>query len=181
MSKYSTMNEAILQTDRVLLRRIVPATIRMLFESSDKAHIQQMLGADEKEYERYKRMYESGMETFSSSLFYFLLVKKESNQFIGECGFHTWNKRHNRAEVFYLLKNEADKRQGYMSEVLPLVLDFGFKELELHRIEAYVAASNLPSVKLLAKNGFTKEGTSKEHYLADGHYEDSDCYALLNV
>mgnify|MGYP000953351062 CR=1 FL=1 len=175
------MNEVILQTDRILLKSITPDTIRGLFESSDKAYIQQMLGADEKEYERYKRMCDSGMETFSSSLFYFLLVKKENNQYIGECGFHTWNKRHNRAEVFYLLKHETDKRKGYMSEALPQVLDFGFKELKLHRIEAYVAASNLPSVKLLAKNGFVKEGTAKEHYLADGHYEDSDCYALLNI
>jgi ribosomal-protein-alanine N-acetyltransferase len=175
------MNETILQTNRILLKSVTPDMIRRLFENSDKTQIQQMLGADEKEYERYKRMYESGMETFSSSLLYFLLVKKENNQFIGECGFHTWNKRHNRAEVFYLIKNEADKRQGYMSEVLPLVLDFGFKELKLHRIEAYVAASNLPSVKVLAKNCFVKEGTAKEHYLADGHYEDSDCYALLNA
>ena len=52
--------------------------------------------------------------------------------------------------------------------------------MKLHRIEALVADWNIASVKLLLKNNFIKEGTLKEHYLVDGVFEDSDCYALIN-
>jgi ribosomal-protein-alanine N-acetyltransferase len=59
------------------------------------------------------------------------------------------------------------------------VLDVGFIELNLHRIEALVAADNTPSVKLLLRYGFTKEGTMREDYVVEGKNEDSDCYSLL--
>ncbi len=54
-----------------------------------------------------------------------------------------------------------------------------FTELALHRIEALVAYWNTPSLKLLARYGFKKEGTMREDYVVDGVSENSDCYSLL--
>ena len=124
-------------------------------------------------------MHEHGMETHRLSMYFFLLINRENNLPIGECGFHTWNKSHNRAELFYSLRNDADKQKGFMTEALQAVLDFGFNQLNLHRITALVAAYNIPSVKLLLRYGFTKEGTMREDYIVDGKNEDSDCYSLL--
>jgi len=62
---------------------------------------------------------------------------------------------------------------------LSAVLDFGFTQLELHRIAALVASSNTPSLKLLEHYGFMKEGTMREDYVVDGKNEDSECYSLL--
>ncbi len=119
------------------------------------------------------------METDRLSLLVFLLVEKESGRTIGQCGYHTWNRLHDRAEVFYLLSDDGDKRKGYMKEALAAVLQYGFREMRLNRIEAFVADYNEPSVRLLHHYGFRKEGTARGHYLVDGVYEDSDFYALL--
>lgn len=169
-----------LSTNRLTLKSITPALIHELFKTKTKDEIIAFFGVDEKGYEHYKEMHELGMETHRISLFAFLLINKATNLPIGECGFHTLNRTHRRAELFYMLRNDADKQKGFMTEALPYVLEFGFSELQLHRVEALVADNNVPSVKLLEKFGFTKEGTMREDYNVDGTNEDSDCYSLLN-
>lgn len=166
-------------TPRLILKSITPAFIHEMYNSKTKDEIMAYFGIDEKGFEHYKTMHEKGMETHRISLFFFLLTEKETGLPIGECGFHTWTASHNRAEVFYGMRNENHKRKGYMTEALEAVLKFGFTELKLHRIEALIAAENEPSLKLLLRYGFTKEGTMREDYATNGKNEDSDCYSLL--
>jgi ribosomal-protein-alanine N-acetyltransferase len=66
-----------------------------------------------------------------------------------------------------------------MTEVVPHVVQYGFEEMGLHRIEALVANWNTPSVKLLQKNQFVYEGIVREDYVVNDKNEDSDCYSLL--
>lgn len=132
-------------------------------------------------YYHLKNMNEKGMETHRISLFYFLIFDKETNICTGECGFHTWNKTHARAELFYSLKDDIYKRKGLMTETLSQIMDFGFNHLNLHRIGALTAISNAPSKKLIENFGFIKEGTMREDYLIGENYENSECYALLKI
>ncbi len=163
-----------------MLQGISPAFIHHIFETMDKEHIQKMMGFDELAYQLHLQMHEKGMETNQHSLFYFLLKDKHSHQAIGECGFHTWNKKHQRAEVFYKLFSDEHKRQGLMTEALEQVLEYGFKQMQVHRIEALVWHENVPSIKLLQKFGFQFEGTKREDYLINGIHENSECYSLLS-
>lgn len=167
-----------ISTERLILRSITPAIIHELFNTKSKEEINSYFGYDDA-FDYYKTMHENGMETHRISMYYFLLIDKENNIPIGECGFHSWNKTHNRSEVFYYMKNDDYKRKGLMTEALKVVLDFGFTQLKLHRIEALIAADNVPSLQLLLRYGFSKEGTMREDYLVDGIQEDSDCYSLL--
>jgi ribosomal-protein-alanine N-acetyltransferase len=168
-----------LHTERLILKSITPALIHHLFNTKSKEEIMTFFGFDEQAYSHYLDMHEKGMETHRTSLYFFVLVEKESNLPIGECGFHTWNATHHRAEVFYNMRQNAFKQKGYMTEALDAILTFGFTQLQLHRVEALIAAENTPSLKLLLRYGFTFEGTMREDYLVDGIQEDSECYSLL--
>lgn len=168
-----------LHTKRLLLKSISPQHIHEAFESLNKNEIMKMFGLDEKRFEFYKQMHEGGMKTYNTSLHFFLLVDKKGGQIIGDCGFHSWNFIHNKAELFYNIYVESFKQKGLISEALSAVIEFGFLELNLHRIQGMVADSNKASVRLLKKNGFTKEGTIREDYIVDGKNEDSDCYSIL--
>ncbi|MCF6130538.1 GNAT family N-acetyltransferase [Flavobacterium sp. AS60] len=172
-------NQIEITTPRLILKSITPAIIHEIFNTKSDEEIMAYFGFDENGLEHHREMHEKGMETHRISLFVFLMINKETGLPIGDCGFHTWNKTHNRTEVFYLLRNESDKRKGYMTEALEAVLKFGFTELNLHRIEALIAAENEPSLRLLLRYGFTKEGTMREDYLVNGKNEDSECYSLL--
>lgn len=168
-----------IKTSRLLLKSITPEFIKHLFEVKGKEDIMFYFNTDIQGYNHLKDMFEKGMETHRISMFYFLLFDKKTQKCIGECGFHTWNKTHGRAELFYNLKEESFKRKGLMSETLVEVIAFGFRELNLHRIEALTASWNTASIKLLENFKFTKEGTMREDYLVAGKYENSECFSLL--
>lgn len=174
------MNEPIIiQTERLILKGVTPAKIHELFNNHTPEEIMAFLGIDESGLAHYRNMHERGMETNRLSLFFFLLISKQTGLPLGDCGFHTWNRTHRRAELFYGLHHEEDKKQGYMKEALRAVLQYGYEHLGLHRIEALVGRDNTPSVKLLRHYGFTFEGTMREDYVIDGISQDSDCYSLL--
>lgn len=168
-----------IQTDRLILKPINPAIVSHLLATETPDAIKAFFQFEESDLQALKSMHEKGLETFRITQHYFLLVEKTTGKVIGECGFHTWNTTHHRAEIFYNLRHDSDKQKGYMTEALHKVLDYGFGTLGLHRIQALVAYNNVPSLKLLEKYRFTKEGTAREDYLVNGVYEDSDCYSLL--
>ncbi|HEX6915949.1 MAG TPA: GNAT family protein [Chitinophagaceae bacterium] len=171
--------QVVIHTDRLTLKSITPALIHELFETKTKTEICSYFGIDEAGYEFYREMHEKGMETHRISLFVFLLTDRHTGLPLGECGFHTWNRAHRRAELFYSIRNDPDKKKGYMTEALQAVLDYGFNQLNLHRVQALVDVNNTPSLRLLNRYGFTREGTMREDYVVNGISEDSDCYSLL--
>ena len=49
----------------------------------------------------------------------------------------------------------------------------------LNRIEAFVGPGNDPSLRIMERLGFSKEGLLREHYHKNNHTEDSVAYSLL--
>ena len=70
-------------------------------------------------------------------------------------------------------------RQGYMFEAIQLVLEFAFRKLNLHRIEAACLTSNDASRKLLIKSGFQEEGLARQYLCINGRWQDHITYAIL--
>lgn len=173
------MEDVTLTTERFTLESITPKKIHWLFDTKDDSQICEYLGIDEVNLPHYRNMHEGGMETNRYSHYYFLIRDKESAIPMGECGFHTWDRKHHRAELFYLLRLDEYKNKGYMTEIIKTVIGFGFKELKLHRMQALVANWNEPSLKLLKRFNFVFEGTSREDYLFEGKFEDSERFSLL--
>lgn len=70
-------------------------------------------------------------------------------------------------------------RQGFMSEALVAVLDYGFDELSLHRIEAACLPSNDASQALLRKVGFSEEGYARKYLRINAQWQDHVLFAVL--
>lgn len=62
--------------------------------------------------------------------------------------------------------------KGYMREAIPLILDFGFHTLKLHRIEASCLPENERSLALLRGAGFRDIGLSKNYMQINGTWRD---------
>jgi [ribosomal protein S5]-alanine N-acetyltransferase len=170
---------ATLHTTRLNLLQITPQVIHSIFNNENKETILSLFGCDEDNYQRLLEMHHKGMETARMSMRFFLLQEKSSGLSMGQCGFHTWNATHRRAEVFYFLNQDIYKCKGYMKEALHAVLHYGYSEMELHRVAALIDDNNTPSKKLLEHYGFTREGIVREDYIVNGINEDSVCYSLL--
>ena len=103
---------------------------------------------------------------------------KEHEQLIGTICFWNIHPEHYRAEIGYAL-HSAEQGKGIMQEALRAVLDYGFKVMHLHSVEANVNPDNLASVKLLERNGFHREAYFRENYFYDGRFLDSAIYSIL--
>lgn len=68
--------------------------------------------------------------------------------------------------------------RGYAKEAVRSVLDIGFRDLCLHRIEAGVEPGNIRSIRLARKLGMRKEGLKRRMvYLREG-WRDLLIYAM---
>ena len=66
-----------------------------------------------------------------------------------------------------------------MFEALNAIINFGFKNINLHSIEANVNPDNSQSIKLLKKIGFQQEAYLKENYYFNGQFIDSMIFSLI--
>ena len=74
----------------------------------------------------------------------------------------------------------AHARQGYMTEALQLALRHGFGTLKLHRVEANILPVNRPSIALVRRAGFRREGYSPRYLKIAGRWADHERWALLS-
>lgn len=109
---------------------------------------------------------------------YWGVARKSDNKLIGSCGYNYWNRDHARAEISYDLARPF-WRQGITTQAVKAVMGFGFSRMELHRIEATVTPINTPSLGLLRKLKFKKEGILREQKLLHGKYHDAIMLSML--
>ncbi|MYS87893.1 GNAT family N-acetyltransferase [Embleya scabrispora] len=68
--------------------------------------------------------------------------------------------------------------RGYMTEGLGLVVQLAFGPLELHRLEANIQPDNTPSLNLVKRLGFRREGYSTAFQYIDGEWRDHERWAI---
>ena len=107
------------------------------------------------------------------------IADRESDKMLGYGLVFKFNYSHHWAMVGYALHKDFF-RQGVMSDCLPLIIDYAFKEMKLHRLEANIDKRNIASESLLKKFGFKQEAHFIENYYFDGQYLDSIHFGLVN-
>ncbi len=68
---------------------------------------------------------------------------------------------------------------GFMIEAVELTLKHSFKNLKLHRVEANVQPENAPSINVLRRTGFIKEGFSRKYLKIGGRWRDHERWAII--
>jgi [ribosomal protein S5]-alanine N-acetyltransferase len=71
-------------------------------------------------------------------------------------------------------------QRGYMTAALRVLLPSLFGELNLHRIEAACIPSNTPSIRVLEKCGFNREGLARRYLCINGIWQDHLLFGLLH-
>lgn len=110
----------------------------------------------------------------------FAIALRDTGKVVGTIGF-MWVQPENRsAEVGYSL-SRAFWNQGYMSEALRAVVDFGFGQLGLNRIEAQHECDNPASGHVMQNAGMRHEGTLRQRLYNKGRFVDVELYAIVRA
>ena len=86
------------------------------------------------------------------------------------------SKEHKKAEIGFWLLTEF-WGQCIMTEVMPIICNYGFDNLGLHRIEGLVEKDNLNCKNAMKKLDFTHEGTMTDCEIKNGKFISLDIYA----
>ena len=100
-----------------------------------------------------RELLEKTLKSYETSepLFALVIAQKKDNFFIGSCGFSPLDEN-NSCECFYALLPRY-RRQGFATEAMNKLFDYGFQELGIKRINAHINRHNIASIKLAGKLG----------------------------
>lgn len=170
----------VLYTDRLILRHINKNDSAALLKLRSDKRIMQFIDrpcmtSEDEALEFIKKIEESLKNNHGIT---WAVSLKTNAELIGTIGFWRIMHEHYRAEIGYMLSPDFH-RQGVIQEAIKQALDYGFKTMNLHSVEANIKPGNIASAKLLEKNGFIKEAYLKENYYFNGKFLDSCVYSLL--
>ena len=106
-------------------------------------------------------------------------VGANSTRPIGNCGLHDINSKDHKA-IFGIVIGEKDYwNKTYGTEAARLLIDYGFQQLNLHRISSSAFSFNERSIKLHKKLGFHEEGRLRQAMFKNGQYHDLVLFGIL--
>ncbi|WP_334071167.1 MULTISPECIES: GNAT family N-acetyltransferase [Paenibacillus] len=169
-----------LETERFVLRKLTSEDARDLFHYFSNDEVTKYYDLDSfVELRQAEDLIQSWNRRFTEKRgFRWAITEKPNNKVIGTIGFHNWSKEHFKAEIGYEL-NPTYWGKGVMTEVLQETLRFGFEDLWLNRIEAFIDPDNIRSRYLLEKTGFHEEGYLKQCFYEKNQFADAVIFALL--
>ena len=168
----------VLHTERLTLRRLVPADAEALFTVfSDTEVMRYWSTAPWTDVDRARQSIESDMQADHLRL---AIERVDRPGLIGTCTLFAFNLPSRRAELGYALAR-AHWGHGYMHEALSTFVEYAFTTLSLNRLEADIDPRNDGSRRSLERLGFKKEGHLRERWIVSGEVSDSGLYGLLRA
>ena len=171
------VNIPTIHSERLTLRRIKPGDLEDVYEYASDSSVSEFLLWSPHPTMGYTKAYLAHLQKrYRACDFYEWGIEFEGKM-IGTVGFTSFSIEHNVGEIGYVLSSKY-WGMGIGTEAVKRILEFGFEELLLNRIEAKFMAENIKSRTLLEGLGFNYEGNLKEAVYSKGMYRDVGICAL---
>jgi len=149
----------ILETERLLLRRLLPDDLDALFALYSDPEIRQYFPEGTLTYAETKEELDWFLNGHPAhpQLGLWATIHKATNQFIGRCGLLPWEiEGRTEVEVAYLLAKPY-WGQGLATEAAQALVDYGFEQLHYPRLICMMYPANQASVNVAKRIGMTFE------------------------
>lgn len=107
------------------------------------------------------------------------IAEGEGGRCIGHVGLYKIDHRARSAEFAIMLGSKAHWNKGLGKSITAFVVEYGFSELNLNRIQLSVLSTNGRALQLYHSLGFTEEGRLRQAQFKAGHYVDVVLMAIL--
>lgn len=167
-------------TERLLLRKITISDKPKIFEGLSHEDVIKYYGVSYNTLEETQTQMDwfESLEREGTGIWW-AICSANNNVFYGAGGLNSLSEQHRKAEAgFWLLPEHQGK--GIMTEAMPLILQYGFNQLQLHRIEGIVESENMVCKKVVEKLGFVYEGTMRDCEIKNNRFISLDIYAMFS-
>ncbi|MFJ8087779.1 GNAT family N-acetyltransferase [Lysinibacillus sp. NPDC095746] len=163
-----------IKTNRLLIREFEIQDWQAVYEYTSNPNVMKYIPEGVFNEEEAKKFVS---ENSGEQAKYFPVILKSDNIVIGHIVFHQYFGDHTY-EIGWVL-NPNYYNNGYASEAAKAVLNYGFKEMQLHRIIATCQPENIPSYRVMEKIGMRREGYFKKCIPNGDEWWDEYYYAVL--
>jgi [ribosomal protein S5]-alanine N-acetyltransferase len=173
----------ILHTERLTLRDLRPTDAEALFGNYSDPRVTRQLGIAPHRTLEDTHDFLLDMHAWYRNrqvVRWVLTLRNGDDHLIGTLGFHQFDFGARRAEMGYEM-NPTYWGNGYMSEAVAAIMDYGFYRMGLQRIEAGTDGINERSQRLLERLGFKQEGCLRRraYYPHTGELWDEYWFGML--
>ncbi len=170
----------ILESERVILRQFTDNDLENVFKGLSHPDIIKYYGISFKTLEATKeQMTWFADHEKNETGIWWAVCNKDDGTFMGAGGLNDLSKENKKAEIgFWLLPEHWGK--GIMTETMPLIFNYAFTTIGLHRIEGFVETENIACKKALKKLQFNLEGTMQDCEIKNDAYISVDIYSKIN-
>jgi len=124
-----------------------------------------------------KNWYEQIMQKNSDRIMF--MVVNKLNAPIGVCGLIHNDLKNKSASIAIIIGEKKFQNKGFGTEILQILIDYGFNKLKIHRLEADVFVFNEASIKFFQKNNFTQEVILRDSLWRRGKWWDVFIFSIL--
>ncbi len=111
----------------------------------------------------------------------FLIFRTQDSALVGGLTLATIRRGVAQAASIGYWVGQPYANQGYMSAAVRALIPFCSGSLRLHRLEAACIPTNKPSIALLEKCGFQREGYARGYLCINGAWQDHLLFARLRT
>lgn len=164
-----------LKTEKILLRDIEGSDIDTVFRGLSNPDVIKHYGVSFDSLEETKEQMKWFADTKQK---WFAICSADNNVFYGAGGLNDISKKHKKAEIgLWLLPEYWGK--GIMKKVVPVICDYGFDKLELHRIEGFVDSENKNCKRAMSALDFEIEGTMRDCEIKNNKFVSIEVYSTI--
>ena len=124
-----------------------------------------------------KDWYQSYLRNDNDMIF---VISDSDGRRFGTVGLSSIDHKNQKAEFGRFLIGDSEMRgKGYGKEALNKLIEFGFCELNLHKIYLRVFADNEGAISLYEQVGFSREGLLRDDHFSNGRWRDVVLMAIF--
>lgn len=171
-----------LKGNSIYLRALEPSDLEYLYAIENNESIWEVSNT-QTPYSRFLiRQYlkNAHQDIYEAKQLRLAICRNDDFPAIGLVDIFDFDPKNNRAGVGIVIQHQDDRNTGVGAEALALLIQYSFRQLQLHQLYANIGADNNASLALFTKFGFQKIGIKKQWNLVDGKYHDEILFQLIN-
>ncbi len=169
-----------IETDRLFIRKLTMEDAEDMFDYASNDEVTKYVSWDtHRTIKDTKNFLSYVMDQYCQAKVAPLGVElKETGKLIGTVDFVWWKPDHRTAEIGYVISHRYWGK-GICTEAAKALIDFGFNQMNLVRIQARCFVENIASAKVMEKCGMKYEGTLRKDLFSKGKHWDIKMYSIL--
>jgi len=171
-----------LKGNKIHLRALEPEDLEFIYQIENDESIWE-LSNTQTPYSRFilKQYLKNAKQDIYEAKQLRLVISDKENNPLGLIDIFDFDFKNKRAGIGILIRDKERRGKGYGAEAISLLVDYCFKQLNLHQLYCNINETNEPSLRLFKKAGFKTIGLKKDWNFSSEGFMNEYLLQLINT